>query len=254
MNTLNQLLDKIARARDLDFGTIFSQSISLFKKVWVQGLVIVLLTMLMMLPFYLIIYIPMIAMGFFSAESIQNPQDLSPLLMVLLGIFVLVFAFFVMVITFGLKAAFYRICKLKDLEQMGGDDYFFYFKKPYLGKTISLSLATFGISVLALLLCVFPVIYVMVPLTLVNVIYAFHPDLSTSEIIKVGFKLGNKKWLLTFGLIIISSFLANIVGFLMCCIGIYVTMSFAYLPAYYIYKESVGFDENQVEDPHQRLY
>ena len=94
----------------------------------------------------------------------------------------------------------------------------------------------------------------MVPITLMNVIYAFHPDLSTSEIIKVGFKLGNKKWLLTFGLIIISSFLANIVGFLMCCIGIYVTMSFAYLPAYYIYKESVGFDENQVEDPHQRMY
>lgn len=248
MNTINSLLDKIEKAKALDFGTIFNQSIELFKKVWVQGLVMLLLTMLLMVPFYLIMYLPMLGMGLIDPESFQNMGnmgDFRPLLMIPFFIFGLVFSFFAMVISFGMKASFFRICKLKDLEEMGADDYFFYLKKPYLGKVIKLSLATFGISLAATLLCVLPVIYVMIPVTLMNVIFAFNPELSTSEIVRAGFKLGNKKWLLTFGLIFISGLLAGIVGMLMCCIGIYVTASFSYLPVYFIYKESVGFDKKE---------
>ena len=108
---------------------------------------------------------------------------------------------------------------------------------------MKLSLATFGISLAAMSLCFFPIIYVMVPLSLMNVIFAFNPELSVSEIIKAGFKLGNKKWLLVFGLSIVSGMLAEIVGLLMCCIGILVTISFVYIPVYFVYKESIGFDE-----------
>lgn len=245
MNAIDTLLDKIEKAPSLDFGTIFNQSIELFKKTWVQGLVMLLLTMLLMVPFYIIMYLPMIAMGLFDPETLGNFEDFDVLLMIPFGIFVLLFAFFAMVISFGMKASFYRICKLKDLNKATSDDYFFYLKKPYLSKVIGLSLATFGITIVAVLLCVLPVFYVMIPVALMNVIFAFNPELSTSEIIKAGFELGNKKWFLTFGLIIISSLLAGIVGFLMCCIGVYVTSSFSYLPAYFIYKDSVGFDEKE---------
>ncbi|MBP0903142.1 hypothetical protein ACFSKN_14300 [Mariniflexile gromovii] len=248
MNAINSLLDKIEKAKALDFGTIFNQSIELFKKVWVQGLVMLLLIMLLMVPFYLIMYLPMLGMGLIDPQSFQNMenmQDFTPLLMIPFIIFALLFSFFAMVIGLGMKASFYRICKLKDLEEMGADDYFYYLKKPYLGKVIKLSLATFGISVAAMLLCFLPIIYVMVPIALMNAIFAFNPELSTSEIVKAAFKLGNKKWLLTFGLMIVSGFLAGIVGMLMCCIGIYVTTSFTYLPIYFIYKESVGFDKNE---------
>jgi hypothetical protein len=207
-----------------------------------------------MVPFYLIMYLPMIWMGLFDPESLQNLGEFKPLLMIPFITFILVFSFFAMVISFGMKASFYRICKLKDLNKAGSDDYFFYLKRPYLGKVISLSLAIFGITIAATLLCVLPVFYVMVPVTLMNVIFAFNPELSTSEIVKSGFKLGNKKWLLTFGLIIISSFLAGIVGLLMCCIGIYVTTSFGYLPAYFIYKESVGFDEKEDNEAYGMSY
>jgi uncharacterized protein (DUF927 family) len=78
------------------------------------------------------------------------------------------------------------------------------------------------------------------------VIYAFNPDLSISEIIKLSFDLGNKKWLITFGIVIVASLLAGIVGMLMCLVGIYITASFSYLPPYLIYKDVVGFeDENE---------
>ena len=175
----------------------------------------------------------------------ENLQDFKPLMIIPFIIFALLFSFFAMVIGFALKASFYRICKLKDLEEMGADDYFYYLKKPYLGKVVKLSLATYGISVAAMLLSVFPIIYVMVPIALMNAIFAFNPELSTSEIVKAGFRLGNKKWLLTFGLMIVCGFLAGIVGILMCCIGIYITTSFSYLPIYLIYKDSVGFDKKE---------
>jgi hypothetical protein len=245
MNAINGLLQKIGTARDLDFGAIFSQSIELFKKTWVQGLVMLLLTMLLMVPFYLIMYLPMIGMGLLDSESLQHMEDFNLILMIPFITFVVIFSFFAMVIGFGMKASFYRICKLKDLNKAGADDYFFYLKRPYLGKVISLSLATFGITIGAVLLCVLPVFYVMVPVALMTVVFAFNPDLSTAEIVKAGFALGNKKWLLSFGLIIVSGLLAQVVGMLMCCIGIFVTASFAYLPMYFIYKDSVGFDEKE---------
>lgn len=254
MSAIDSLLEKIERAQSLDFGTIFNQSIELFKKTWVQGLVMLLLTMLLMVPFYLIMYLPMIWLGLINPESFQNIEELNPLLMIPFIIFILVFILFAITIAFGMKASFYRICKLKDLNKATADDYFYYLKRPYLGKVISLSLATFGISIVAVLLCVLPVFYVMVPVALINVIFAFNPDLTTSEIIKAGFKLGNKKWLLTFGLIIISGILAEIIGLLMCCIGILVTASFAYLPAYFIYKDSVGFDEKADNEAYGMSY
>ena len=54
MNTVTSLSEKINRAKALDFGDLFSKSIELFKKVWVQGLVMLLLTVAIMIPFYLI--------------------------------------------------------------------------------------------------------------------------------------------------------------------------------------------------------
>ncbi len=248
MNNTNTLLEKIARAKDLDFGTIFSDSIELFKKVWVQGLVILLLTMAFMLPFYLIMYVPLIAMGVMDPDSFNNGGE--PNFVMLLPFYglMIVFAFFASIISVGLKAAFFRICKQKDLNEGKSDDYLYFFKKPYLGKTCKVGAVSFLIIIASYLLCFFPVIYAMVPVTLINVIYAFNPDLSVSDLVKTGFKLGNKKWLITFGLMFVAGMLASIVGMLMCFIGVFATSAFAYIPLYYIYKESIGFNETTAID------
>lgn len=247
---VTEIQSRIQNAKDLDFGTIFNQSIELFKKVWVQGLVTLLLNMVLAIPVLMIVYIPLLFMGLADAfTSSYNPYgqnaqpDISPVML-----FVMLVAYVFMIvamstISFGLKAAFYRICKLKDLEEMGNEDYFYFFKKPYLVKTIKLALAFTGISILAILLCVIPIIYAIVPLSLMIVTYAFNPDMSKSDIIKVSFDLGNKKWLIAFALMFVSGFLASLVGFLMCFIGVYITASFSYLPAYFIYKDVIGFDE-----------
>lgn len=238
---------KIQNAKTLDFGDIFSKCIELFKKVWVQGLVMLLLTMAIMIPFYFIMYLPLIGAGLLETGYSGYNEDYNLVLMIPFFIFMLVFSFIAMVIGFGMKASFYRICKNKDLDKSGSDDYFYYLKKPYLGKVIKLALLTFGITLLATMLCVVPLIYVIVPVSLMNVIFAFNPDMSATEIVKAGFDLGNKKWLITFGLIIVSAILAQIVGMLMCIIGVFVTASFSYLPVYFIYKESVGLNNDNIQ-------
>ena len=239
-----EIQTKIANARELDFGTIFNQSIELFKKVWLQGLLTLIITAAMMVPFYILMYLPMIALGIIDPESFQQGSDPNVLILLPLFLFMIVFMFFAMFISFSMQAAFFRICRQKDLNLIGSDDYFYFFKKQYIGKVFKLSLASVGIAILATLLCVLPIFYVMVPLSFFSIMFAFNPELSATNIIKSSFALGNKKWLLAFGLIIISSILAEIVGLLMCFIGLFVTASFAYLPIYFIYKGVVGFDES----------
>lgn len=253
---LIQLQSKINNAKDLDFGTIFNQSMELFKKVWVQGLLILIISTALLIPFYLLMYLPLIAMGLIDPQSFEPGNEPSLVVMFPFIIFMILFAFYAMAVSFGMQAAFFRICMQKDLNIAASDDYFHFFKKQYVPKILKLSLASVGISILAAMLCALPLIYVVVPLSFFSIIFSFNPELSATEIIKASFALGNKKWLLAFGLTIVASFLAQIIGLLMCCIGIFVTMSFIHLPKYFIYKEVIGFEDtneiNQIGD-HQEF-
>lgn len=247
-----EIKTRIENARALDFGTIFSESIDLFKKVWVQGLIMLLLNIVLAIPIIMIVYIPLILFGLADVYASSNAYDPygssgQPEISVVLGlVMAIVYVFLIIAMSsigLGLKAAFYRICKYKDLGQIGREDYFYFFKKPYLGKTIKLGMAFSGISLLAALLCLVPLIYVIVPMSFLIVIYAFNPDLTVSDMVKLAFHLGNKKWLISFGLFFVSWILAFIIGALMCGVGIYVTASFNYLWPYLIYKKVVGFDD-----------
>ncbi len=246
MNKITLLLERIDSAKPLDFGDIFSRSIELFKKVWVQGLVTILIASAIMFPLYMIMYIPLIFLGVLGQEG-YAPEDLESVSVIMIIGFVIFFLFFmcfIMVIAFALQAAFFRICKTKDLNEAGSDDYFYFLKKTYLKRTISVAFASLGIQLLAAALCFFPLVYVAVPVSLFGVIYAFNPKLTTSDIIKVAFRLGNKNWFLIFGLSIVSSLLAQIIGFFMCFIGIIATMSFAIIPNYFVYKDAIGFESD----------
>lgn len=249
MNTISSLLDKIERAKELDFGTIFGESIELFKKTWLQGFLLQLFTLIVMLPLIIVLYAPFIGMIIAQQESGYGDNEVFKdffagmsilyVLVVIVGVFVLG------TISVALNAAFYRIVKKLDYdEQVITSDFFYFIKGKYLSKIFILMLASFGIGILAAILCYLPIIYVMVPLSYFALIFAFNPELSVGEIVKASFKLGNKKWLLTFGLIIVASLLAQIVGFLLCGIGTLFTATFVYHPIYLIYKNVVGFEEN----------
>ena len=99
-----------------------------------------------------------------------------------------------------------------------------------------------GIAVVSQFLFVIPYIYALVPLAYFTIIFANNPDLSEAEIVKASFKIGNKKWLITFGTMFVAGIL-GMLGIIGCGIGILFTISIIYLPVFFIYKEVIGFGE-----------
>lgn len=250
MNTIEHVLEKISNAKPLDFGTIFNDSIELFKKTWIHGFLLQLFTFIIMLPLIIVIYMPLIGIMIAQSENgFNNPDifaDFLAGLSVVYILFIIVAIFALSAISFALNAGFFRIMKKLDFnEQVTTSDFFYFFKTQYFNKTFMLVLATLGIIILAILLCYLPIFYVMIPLSFLNFMFAFNPDLSTSDLVNASFKLGHKKWLLSFGLMIISGLLAEIIGLLMCGVGILFTAAFVYHPLYLIYKNVIGFKDQE---------
>jgi cell division protein FtsL len=260
--TESELNSRIERSSNPDFGDILSKSFELFKKTWEQTLYHALVTIAVVLPVILITYLPYILFMFYlsGTESAnyyneynyldqQDPAVVIPVLVVYFLVFFLVILL-VQAVAYGITAHYLKVLKKVDTgssEDTGG--YFSCIKGNFI-KLFVLSLATFGISILATLLCVVPLFYVMVPLQLVVVFFAFNPGLSVSKLIKLSFKLGNKFWLTVFGLIIIAGMIAQL-GILLCFVGILFTAYFVHIPMYYVYKDTVGFetpeDKNLIE-------
>ncbi len=246
------IFKKIEKAPKVDFGEILTRSFELFKNVWVQGIFHGLLTMAVVIPFILLIYLPFIPMyveaftpsidGTYYEPTIDftTPQIIGYVVLII------VFLFIMQLLTIVIVSHFYQVCKRGDTgtpETVGG--YFVYLK--YWKKIMVLSLATFGIALLAMMLCYFPLFYVIVPLQLLVPIFAFNPKLSVSDIIKASFKLGNKFWFILFGIIIVSNLIAQL-GIVLCFIGVIVTAYFVHIPVYYFYKDTIGFEETNSVD------
>ncbi|WP_299800648.1 hypothetical protein [uncultured Maribacter sp.] len=238
---LENLTQHIKSKRDLEFGTIFSRSIDLFKKVWLQGFIILLLTFVVILPFYIVLYIPMIALGITDPEALQH-NELPPLAAIAMAILFPVFALGVTTFALALNAAFLKMCREKDLGKESSDDYFYFFKEGRLGKVFILALYTFGLSILGAMACGVGMFYVIVPVSLIPAFLAFSNELSPLEMVKASFTLGNKNWLVIFGLVFVSAFVAQL-GLVLCCVGILFTAMLAKVPTYYMYKDGVGFNE-----------
>ena len=249
MNSLNNLQQRIQNAKDVDFGTVFNQCIELYKKVWVQGLLLQIFALLVMMPFIIMFYVPFIgAMMEQSRSGNVDPDALSEIMygggsaLYILLFYLVIFA--LSAISALLYAGFYRIIKAMDHgQEFQTSDFFYFFKGKYFGKGFLLMILASLISGVAVMLCVLPVFYVMVPIMFFIPIFAYNPDLSIGDIISLGFNLGNKKWLLTFGLLIVSAIIVYLLTIITCGLGGLFLAAFMYMPIYIIYKEVIGFGD-----------
>jgi len=147
---LQDLTAKIMEHNPLDFGNIFGRSIELFKKVWLQGFLTLLLTFALILPFYILLYIPLISAGITDSEMLKS-EEISPALAIAILFTVLLLG--TMTISTALNAAFLRIFHLKDIGSTEADDYFFFLKNGRWKKSLVLGLFVFGLSVVGMVLC-----------------------------------------------------------------------------------------------------
>ena len=237
MNFTN-LSERIEQSAPVEFGTVFNNSVELFKKVWLQGFLTLVLTFVSILPFYLLIYLPMVAMGI-SDPNAFDEQEMPPAFAGLMSLMMPIFSVGVMTVGICLNAAFLRICRKYDLNESGKDDYFYYFNKEHLIKALILSLIMTGLSLLGLLTCGLGIIYLVVPMSLFPAFFAFDKELTALEIVKAGFALGNKNWLMIFLLVIVAGLVSHL-GVVLCLVGVLFTAMFSKIPIYFIYKDAVG--------------
>ncbi|PIB30726.1 hypothetical protein BFP77_03965 [Maribacter sp. 4U21] len=238
--SLETLDQKITEKSPLEFGLIFSESVALFKKVWLQGFITLLLTLVTILPFYIMIYIPMIAAGITDPDMLRN-EEMPPMVVVAMVLLMPVFLLGVMTFGIALNAAFLRICRQKDNNEVVSEDYFYFFKDGRLGKIVIVALIMLGLSLLGSLLCGLGILYVIVPMSLFPAFLAFNEELNAMDTVKASFTLGNKNWLVIFGLLIVMGIVAEL-GIILCCVGVLFTAMLSKIPTYYIYKYGVGFD------------
>ncbi|OAB79780.1 hypothetical protein [Cochleicola gelatinilyticus] len=252
------IFQRIERATTFDFGDVLSKSFELFKKIWVEGLIHILLSIAVVLPILLIVYAPLIPLLLNAQETTYasefNPFVAFPVVW-MIGYFILVFALILVLQVFvtSITVHFFRLCKKEDMgiqEPIGG--YFSFIKEATFMKIFMLQLAVVGISIAAMLLCYLPLFYVIVPLNLAIVILAFNPKLTVSELLKASFKLGNKFWLLLFAMMLVSGLIAEL-GIIACGIGILATVSYVHIAMYYVYKDTVGFEETDFEMNNETL-
>ncbi|WP_418510781.1 hypothetical protein [Corallibacter sp.] len=250
----SEIQSKINNAPSLDFGDIFNESIQLFKKSWLYGFLLQIFVMIITSPFIIIMYMPMFVAAMASVENGEtfDPDSMDAFfagmsVLYMIGFFVGILI--IAVLSLALNAGLYKVIKKLDYnEEVKVGDLFYFFKGNYIGKLIVIMLVTMGISIVAAILCYLPLIYAMVPLSFFMVIFAFNPDLSVGDIVKLSFMLGNKKWLITFGLLVVSYIVLLILTIVTCGLGSLFLSAFMYHPIYLIYKKVVGFGVETVNN------
>lgn len=245
--TYEQLLQRLDAGKTPDLGDVLSNAFELFKKTWLHGFLYVLLSFILVAPALLIIYFPILgaaiydAQGYDPADVFETMPAISVISLVLLFLVVMIF---VQAIVMALQAGLYRLFAVaEEGGAVKAGILFTYLKGRYIGKTILLSLIAILIALLATAMCVFPVIYVSVPIYFLAVVFAFHPDFSAGQIVRAAFRLGNKTWFVSFVLIILSSLIAQMVGFLACGVGLLFTSAYVYMNLYHIYKGVVAEED-----------
>ncbi len=239
------IFDSIEKAAKPDFGDILTKSFDAVKELWQPALFHGLISMLFVIPLLIISYVPLMPFYVGLFENMGDPYyqpELNYEISFWIGYMLVIFALALVVqlFNFSLVAHFYKVIQFKDTGLNRPSGNYFSFLKGNVAKILLLNLAAMGIAIVAALLCYLPIFYVMVPLQLFAVLFTFNQDLSVSQIIKAAFKLGHKFWLIIFGIVMISSMIAQL-GIIFCFVGVFVTQLFVHIPIYYIYKSTIGF-------------
>lgn len=249
------LLEKIEQAKDLSFETIANESGTLFTKTWGQGLLSSLLIVLFSIVVGVICLIPYIAtlvlLGI-TSDYMDFHVSSDERVRIVSYIFGGLFSAFVAAIFIAISAAFCRICKMKDHNRNGFNDYYYFLKRKYFSKLFLLGIISVAMIIpSAVYLSYIPLVYLIVPITFFTVIFAFNPQLSVKDIVNLGFKLGTEKWLISIGFTIVIGFASMIAGIILCGFGFVFTMTFINLPQYFIYKHIFDFDDEKPVDSYQ---
>lgn len=247
MSTFLTLTKKILEAPRIDFGVLFNESVTVFKKVWLQGFILQLISIGLSLPLLIFNFGFLLDSGidtnsYESLEQLMNGDAMVEhlgSLVILYYLLAIVIGLMTSLLTFG----FFRVIRKMDQgANFQISDFFYFFKINRIKKSIVLILANFGIAIIAILMCVLPIFYVMIPLMFVTPIFVYNQELSISEVLKSSLQLGHKKWGITFVITLLNVITLYILILLTCGIGSLFFSCFLQMPIYVLYKKIISFD------------
>lgn len=253
MSSLNCISKKVAEAPKIDFGDLFNESVLVFKKVWLQGFILQLLSIGLSLPLMFLNF-SMFQDSRIDSNSQYNIQSIlfddamtqqHGSVLVIYYLVTIVVGIISSLISFG----FFRIIAKMDMGQgFLFSDFFYFFRDGKFTKSLLLVLANFGVAILAVLMCVFPIFYVMIPLMFVTPFYVFNSELSILDVLKSSFALGHKKWGITFAITFLNIISLYVLIMLTCGLGALFFSCFLQMPIYVLYKKIISFEslENQL--------
>ncbi len=159
-----------------------------------------------------------------------------------------------------LQAGFLKMCREGDKGEVNIGSLFSYFRSPYTGKLIIAGLITvFLNSLCAFLLSFIPIFGSFINIFFTLVFYflfifviplIIFGNASIQDAFSLSVKLCMNKFFPIVGFMFLS-YLLSICGLVACCIGVIVTIGFLWIGVYHLYKDAVGFpeDEKQPEEP-----
>ncbi len=125
-------------------------------------------------------------------------------------------------------------------------DVFKPYKSSKLIGLIVIHIAIMILSMVGLMLCILPGIYIMTALSLAPMIYWFHKEVSFGEALTGSLKVVNKNFFNVFFAFVILV-LISVTGIFLCYIGMFVTVPIAYAGFYFVYKQIFMKEENYNE-------
>lgn len=234
---------------ELDFGTVFNNTVENYKKIaWYGGLMIFVFFTL----FCLVLFgIAVAFVGFPELKAILKPENLKlenlPLDILF---YVSVASIIIVAITCPFPAGLTKMAQSADKdEEFGIATMFQYYKAPYF---VELLIATTLLAIVNTVLqntiaffqipLLSSVISMIISLfTFLTVPFIIFGNLKAIEAIKASILVASKQPLILLGLIVVSS-IATCIGLLGCCIGIVFTIPFLYSLYYVVYKEIIGVE------------
>ena len=250
-NNVHNRLEEIKKnSYALDFSIVFNHAFENYKKIALYGALIIFVFFVL---FTIIATVGLIAIfgaaalsNFFTAENLKPEAFSFDILIMLSAVSIVIGS-----LLSPLPAAFIKMaqCAEND-EEFKVASMFQYYKAPYF---VELFVSTFIIAVISaavsLLLNYFKIPLVnflfstvislftvfMVPLIIFGKLTAMQAIIASMLIV-------SKQPLLILALIIVG-YIATMVGFIGCCIGIFFTIPFMYSLYYALYSEIIGFPE-----------
>ena len=159
---LSEFLQKVENSQKVDFGGVLTKCVELFKKTWQQGAIHFSIILAAVIPMILLIYVPIIWYSETQRSSYYDyygdytyvSNEPNPMLIVIWVLVVLVVMLVVQVLSMGIAAHFFKVCRIIDMET--GEptgDYFEFFKGGNFKRLFVLALAAMCISLIAVSLC-----------------------------------------------------------------------------------------------------